>query len=323
MEIKYPVIIIIFIILFVKSKRKNENKKKIANTQFIKNTDMYKSIIKKYKIITYSLFGILFLCVLSSSFLSSRLISVSKRSNEIYDRDIILCLDVSGSMTGLDKEIIDIYKDIVKDMNGERFGIVLFDNSSYAILPLTNDYIYIEEIVNELSTAFAGVTDINNLDFDAFDYIYDGTMEGEGSSVIGDGLATCVLSFPKLDEDRSRAIILATDNQVAGPEIITVPEAGDLAKKYKISIYPLDTYHSNTAKETQELKEIAQKTGGKYFAVNDTSATKGIITEIESKEKSLRETNPITIEKDIPTIPFILVMGTLLVFLIMERVVKL
>lgn len=328
MEIKYPIVLVIVLILFivllfVKINRKNQNKKKVANTHFVKNTDTYKKIIKKYKIVTYALFGILFVGVIASSLITSRLISVSKKSDEIYDRDIILCLDVSGSMTSLDKEIVDIYKDIIKDMNGERFGIVLFDSSAYTILPLTNDYDYIQEIVDQLSVAFGSVSDLDSYDYDAFRYIYDGTSEGEGSSVIGDGLASCVLSFPKLDKDRSRALILATDNLVAGAEIIKVPEAGELAKKYNISVYPLDTYNSSRSKETQELMEIAKKTGGKYFGINDKSATKEIIKEIETKEKSLRETNPITVEKDMPMLPLILVISSLLVLLIMERVVKL
>ena len=69
----------------------------------------------------------------------------------------------------------------------------------------------VKDVIDKSIKAFRGMkTD----DFKAADYIYDGTFEGEGSSIIGDGLASCVLGFPKLDEERSRIIILGTDNFV-------------------------------------------------------------------------------------------------------------
>ena len=328
MEIKYPIIIIIVIIaivaiLFVKSKKKANNKKKVANTHYIKNTDLYKKIVRKYKLFTYIVFGLVIICLLAATLLSSRIVSVSKHNDEIYDRDIILCLDVSGSMMDLDKKIVDIYKDIIDGMNGERFGIVIFNSSSYTLLPLTNDYDYIKDVVETASAAFDAASDFTNTDYDLAQYIYAGTSEGEGSSIIGDGLATCVLGFPKLDEDRSRILILATDNFLAGKEIITVPEAGELAKKYKISIYPLDPYGYSNSEETKQLQDIAVKTGGKYYSIKDNTNTKDIIKEIEKKEKSLRETNPITVERDTPTLPLILLVSAILVLFVTERVVKL
>ena len=322
MEIKYPVIIIIFIILFFiiifyKKKKNDNNNKLVANTYFIKNTDYYKSIVNKYKTFIYLLFGLLFLCVLGTSLLTSRLVTTSSHSNKIYDRDIMLCLDVSGSMSELDEEIIKSYGKIVDKMHGERFGIVVFDNSSYKLLPLTNDYDYVKDVIDKSIKAFRGMkTD----DFKAADYIYDGTFEGEGSSIIGDGLASCVLGFPKLDEERSRIIILGTDNFVSGAQIITVPEAGELAKKYKISVYPLDPY--GYGKEAKELKDIASKTNGKYYRIKDVKETDDIVSSIEKKEKSMRETSPTSTTTDHPQIPLIIILVSLLGIIIMERVIK-
>ena len=322
MEIKYPVITIIFIILFFinifyKEKKKDNNTKLVANTYFIKNTDYYKSIVNKYKTFIYLLFSLLFLCVLGTSLLTSRLVTTSSQSNKIYDRDIMLCLDVSGSMSDLDEEIIKSYSKIVDKMHGERFGIVVFDNSSYKLLPLTNDYDYVKDVIDKSINAFRGM---KNDDFDAADYIYDGTFEGEGSSIIGDGLASCVLSFPKLDEERSRIIILGTDNFVSGAQIITVPEAGELAKKYKISIYPLDPY--GYGKEAKELKDIASKTNGKYYNIKDVKETDNIVNSIEKKEKNIRETSPTSRTTDHPQIPLIIILISLLGIIIMERVIK-
>lgn len=322
MEIKYPIFIVIFIVLFfimvfIKVKSKNTNSNKVANTYFIKNSSLYKSVMGRYKLLVYSLFGLLFLCVLGSGLLTSRFVTTSTHTNEEYDRDIILCLDVSGSMANLDEEIVKSYGDIIKNMKGERFGIVIFNNSSFTLLPLTNDYDYIKDVVDKTAKAFKGYKDF---DFNSLKYIYEGTTEGEGASIIGDGLATCVLGFPKLDEKRSRVIILGTDNQVGGAQVITVPEAGELAKKYKISIYPLDPY--GHGKESEELKSIANKTGGKYYVINDTNKTNSIVKEIESKEKTVRKTNSVTSVVDHPEIPIIIIVVSLLGILIMEKVIR-
>lgn len=322
MEIKYPIIILLFIIaffgiLFYKGKEKVNNNKKVANTYFIKNTQLYKSIINKYKIIIYIIFGLLFLSVIGASLLTSRIITTSTHSNKIYDRDILLCLDVSGSMSELDEEIIKSYGKIVDNMHGERFGIVIFDNSSYKLLPLTDDYDYVKDVIKKSIKAFNG---IKTNDWEASRYIYDGTYEGEGSSVIGDGLASCVLSFPKLDEERSRIIILGTDNYVSGPQIITVPEAGKLAKKYKVAVYPLDP--NGYGKEAKELKEIATLTGGKYYTIQDVKQTNDIVNSIETKEKTVRETSPTSSSTDHPQVPLIIILISILGILFMERVIK-
>lgn len=320
MEIKYPIYIVILIgayitIMLINSKKKNKNNKKVANTHFITNTDIYKSIIKKYKLLISILFSLLFICILASALLNSRLVTTSTHTNKIYDRDIILCLDVSGSMTNLDSEIVKSYEEIVNNMQGERFGIMLFNSSSYTLLPLTDDYEYAKDIIKETTKAFEGA---KKYDFKSTKYIYEGTREGEGSSIIGDGIASCVIGFPKIDEEqRSRIIILGTDNEVAGDQIITVPEAGDLAKKYNVTIYPLSPYkYSNN---TKELEDIAKKTGGKFYTVKDTDKTKEIVSEIEKKEKTVRETSPITTVNDHPQIPIIIIVMSLLGIFIMER----
>ena len=322
MEIKYPYLIIIFIIIFfliifIKGRRKNKNSKKVANTYFIKNTDIYKSVISKYKFLIYSLFCILFICVVGCSLLTSRFVSTSTHVNEEYDRDIILCLDVSGSMASLDEEIVKSYGEIIDGMKGERFGIVIFNNSSYTLLPLTDDYDYAKDVIKNTVKAFKGY---KSFDYESLKYIFDGTTEGSGASIIGDGLASCVLGFPKLDEDRSRVLIFGTDNQVGGSQIITVPEAGALAKKYKISIYPLDPY--GYGKESEELKDLANKTNGKYYNIKDTNKTKSIINEIEKKEKTVRKTSKITSVVDHPEVPIIIIIFSLLGLFIMEKVIN-
>ena len=44
---------------------------------------------------------------------------------ESRNRDIMLCLDVSGSMYEADSEILRVYAELSKGFKGERIGLVL------------------------------------------------------------------------------------------------------------------------------------------------------------------------------------------------------
>lgn len=327
---KYPLLFVIiiassFAVFFFKSKNSShENKRKVANTEFIKNSELYVRLVKKYKRYIYVVLAALFVSILASACLSARIVSTDENSSEVYDRDIMLCLDVSGSMYSLDNEIVKSYLEIVQNMHGERFGLTIFDSSAFVLVPLTEDYDYVEDVLKKVSASLEENEKISDnfedYDYDLMKYIYDGTMEGEGSSVIGDGFATCVMSFPKLNEDRSRILILATDNSVAGPQIITVAEASKLAQKYKISVYPLSPYDDDY-EEIVELRNVAKETGGTFYGLEDVSSTKNIISSIEKKEKTKRETSPMTITKDHPTFFFVvLLISVACLFSIMELV---
>ena len=160
MKIEYPFIIIICIILFalafiINNKKINgdKNKYKVANTEVIKNTKEYKSIVKQYRNILYILYICIFICLLATSLLSSRIIEEHSKKENIYNRDIILCMDVSSSVNNLNAELVDTYKEIVSQLQGERFGISVFNTSSYLLVPLTDDYDYILEVLDILGTS--------------------------------------------------------------------------------------------------------------------------------------------------------------------------
>ncbi|MGO2111494.1 MAG: vWA domain-containing protein, partial [Pseudoclavibacter sp.] len=64
---------------------------------------------------------------------------------EKYNRDIVLCLDISGSMIEYDVEVIDRYLDMLPGFDGERMGLMLWDSTAAEVFPLTDDYSFVEE----------------------------------------------------------------------------------------------------------------------------------------------------------------------------------
>lgn len=332
MEIKAPWIIIVSIIAFalvmflaLSRKGSKKNKKKVANTSIIKKSNIYKDIIKKYRMGLYGIYAVIFICVLTSSIMTSRVVKTRTEDNAVYNRDIILCMDISTSVNDLNKELVETYKEVVKSLNGERFGISIFNTSSYTLVPLTEDYDYITENLNTLSEALNN----NTTDHHGEEYLYYnryllyGTLVGNntrGSSLVGDGLASCIFDFPDLDEERSRIIVFSTDNDVQGKEYINVTDAAKLAKKKGIVVY------SVAPKETAinfgtTLKEATESTGGSYFVQGKGSTINEIVSGIESQEKSILEGGKKTISTDHPEVAFVFLILGFAGLIVVDKVV--
>ena len=54
------------------------------------------------------------------------------------------------------------------------------------------------------------------------------------SSLVADGLVSCVQRFDKVDEDRGRALVLATDGEQRGRGIYDLREAGEYAAEHDV-----------------------------------------------------------------------------------------
>ena len=61
-------------------------------------------------------------------------------------------------------------------------------------------------------------------------------MSDDASSLAGDGLAACVLGFDHTDSERSRLILYATDNEVMGSQIYTLPQAMKFAADHDVVV---------------------------------------------------------------------------------------
>ena len=113
--ILYVGIVLLIVLIVIKFKNNYKNGKKVANTKYIENTPYYKKVIKKYKFLSICTKCVCILCILLSLVLLARPISVDIIEPEQYNRDIFLCLDVSGSVAALDNEIVKSFKEIVKE----------------------------------------------------------------------------------------------------------------------------------------------------------------------------------------------------------------
>jgi uncharacterized protein with von Willebrand factor type A (vWA) domain len=213
-------------------------------------------------------------------------------------RDIMLCLDISGSMAAYDATLVATFKTLVKNFEGERIGLVIFNSSAATVFPLTDDYDFIN---SELDTAARALT--GDPEYDSF---FAGTFNGRGTSLIGDGLATCVSSFDKVDVRRARSVVFATDNHLAGRPIIDIDEAGELAKAKGVRVYGLNPEEDGPDEEAAQLRDVVTGTAGQYYAMGDQSAIKGIVDSVQAQEATLIDAAARSLYSDNPTLPIVL-----------------
>ena len=213
-------------------------------------------------------------------------------------RDIMLCLDVSGSMAAFDAELVATFKQLVRGFEGERIGLVIFNSSAATVFPLTDDYDFINDELDTATKALEGEPDSESF--------FAGTFNGRGTSLIGDGLATCVSSFDRVDLARARSVVFATDNHVAGRPIITLVEAGELAKAKGVRVYGLNPEQDGPDDEATEMREVVTGTAGQYYPMSDPAAIKGIVDAVQTQEATIIDSAARALYSDNPTAPILL-----------------
>ena len=223
-------------------------------------------------------------------------------------RDIVLCLDASASMLPYDSKIGDAFKQIISHFEGERISLQLWNVYSTTMFPLTDDYEMADDTLTEMS-------DVIDRGFSSYGGRYTATRElieylqptlpdddEERASLVGDGLASCVMGFDHKDKTRSRTILLATDNEVWGEGIYNLSEAIAFAKRQNVTVtalYPgsMDMLSS----EAIDLRDQVQSTGGDFYDASSPASVDSVVQQIEAEQKEDLDSNGKMLETDRPT----------------------
>lgn len=246
---------------------------------------------------------------LSLAVAAARPVTETMNAPESVNRDIMLCLDVSGSMLDTDEAIVSVFAELVGSFKGERIGLIIFDSSAVTVFPLTDDYDFVAEQLEVARESLMGAG--GGYEF------FAGTYESAGSSLIGDGLASCANGFPAAgDTQRSRSIIFATDNMLAGKSLFSLAESAALAKESGLRVYSLNPndFGSSTifGDAAEGLKQASSTTGGEYYSLEEQTAVKSIVDSVQATEASRLHGAPQKTVTDQPAWP----LGTALVSLL-------
>lgn len=223
-------------------------------------------------------------------------------------RDIMLCLDVSGSMSEVDVEVLAVFEELLDDFEGERIGLTIFNSSPVQIFPLTDDYEFIRAHLQSIRESF--------LYNDQTPEHWIGTMNGNGASLIGDGLAACAMAFDHPNDERSRSIIFATDNEINGASIVTLPEAAAYARSVDVRVFALNPVQGKDADVSAELTQAAEATGGAAYGLRDTTTVSDIVTQVQEQEATALKGQAQVLWTDAPDLWIVVLLVSLLSFLI-------
>lgn len=250
---------------------------------------------------------------------------------KLANRDIVLCLDASGSMLPYNGQILMGFHDMVDNFEGERLSLELWSAQTVVRFPLTDDYELVQEVLTEASTiinrGYLGPEgDYVLVTPELSDYLagVDAPDGQEISSLIGDGLATCVLGFDQTDKERSRTIILATDNEVMGEQIYTLREAIEFASSQNVDIIALYPAEGGVlTAEGEQMRSLVRAAGGDFYDASDPAAVSSIVDQIAQQQLAELDGSPETVEKDRPRTALLWSLWGLLGFMVWAAVRKL
>ncbi|MBR2559241.1 MAG: hypothetical protein IKG59_00210 [Firmicutes bacterium] len=288
-----------------------------ANADFVRGLPEYRRrmIIRRVLLILAEV--LLIASIVLSLILTARPYKTQTVTSGTKKRDIFICLDVSYSICYLNYDLVESLKDVVGDLKGDRFGITVFNTSTVLYVPLTDDYDFVNEKLEELKTYFGLQIELEDMvDEDGYiivpddgweeyaelreklDYYDAGTLINnhlKGSSLIGEGLAACLYSFPSLgDEERTRAIIMATDNaqeNISTP-LVELKEACELCRKNDVTVFAIfpdrETFNKGNNRDydadKSDLRNNIAVTGGEYYEQSANLTTEDIVKDIQRQE---------------------------------------
>jgi Ca-activated chloride channel homolog len=231
--------------------------------------------------------------------------------------DIVLCIDVSGSMTAQDftpnrmEAAKKVAADFIDSRLTDRIAIVIFSGESFTQCPLTTDKVVLKSAVGNIRNGL----------------LEDGTA-------IGDGLSTSVDRL-RSSKSKSKVVILLTDGENNGG-LIGPDNAKEIAKTFGIKVYTIgvgtDGYapfpvrtplgvsiqQQKVTIDEKLLTAIAYETGGKYFRAKDNTGLENIYKEIDGLEKSKVEITTLTRYTE-KFFPFVMIALALLLLEIVLR----
>ena len=216
-----------------------------------------------------------------------RSVDVSSKTKTTRGIDIVMAMDVSGSMLAKDlkpnrlEALKEVAETFVDNRPNDRIGLVVYAGESYTKTPVTSDKELVKQAIKSVQ--------------------YDDSVLQDGTG-IGVGLATAINRL-KESKAKSRIIILLTDG-VNNAGFIDPRMAADIAKEYGIKVYTIGIGTNGNAQfpyaktadgrflyqmmkvEIDEglMKEIAKKTDGRYFRATSNSKLKAIYDEINKLE---------------------------------------
>lgn len=200
-------------------------------------------------------------------------------------RDMFLAIDISQSMQQSDMQLNNrevtrlaalkhVVKPFIEKREGDRLGLIVFGTGAYVYVPLTADIKTVNKLLQETPVGIAG-----------------------GQTAIGDTLGLAVKRLLERPIDH-RILILMTDGS-HNSGVLTPEEAIKLAVDANVRIHTIGLgsepvnfgrpgfnrfFRQRSFMDTENLENIASKTGGQFFRATDTNSLERVYDQINKLE---------------------------------------
>jgi Ca-activated chloride channel family protein len=219
----------------------------------------------------------------------------------VTGRDMMIAVDVSGSMKAKDMVIRDaavdrltmikvVAEEFIRARLGDRVGLILFGTNAYLQSPLSFDIETVNTLLAESSIGIAGE-----------------------KTAIGDAVGLAVKRLVDIKEniDLSQKVLILMTDGANTSGIIDPIKAATLAAQAKLKIYTIgvgaesmvmnsifgqQVINPSSDLDTETLTKMAELTGGKYFRATDSESLSDIyrlIDQLEPINEDTRYLRPI------------------------------
>ncbi len=191
---------------------------------------------------------------------------------EAAARDMLLIVDLSGSMEAVDFTALDgtqvsrldavksVLDEFIERRGSDRLGLAVFGNAAFPQAPFTDDHATVRTLLTELRARMAGP-----------------------QTMIGDAIGLAVRLFEASDRDNKTVIILTDGNDTGSA--MPVPRAARIAADNGITIHTIaigdPTTVGEEALDIEALEGISDIAGGRFFLALDRDELENIYAELD------------------------------------------
>lgn len=192
--------------------------------------------------------------------------------HDISARDMMLAIDISGSMDQVDfetadkkmiqrlagvKQVVDAF---IARRKGDRIGLILFGTKAYIQSPFTQDLATIQALLNQTEVGMAGQ-----------------------QTAIGDAIGLAIKAFEASKAQQKMLILLTDGNDTASR--VPPAHAAQIAREHGLVIYTIGVGDPEATGENrvdfQTLQAVAAATGGQFFRAENGADLERIYADID------------------------------------------
>jgi Ca-activated chloride channel homolog len=193
-------------------------------------------------------------------------------TRELSARDLILAIDISGSMDQRDfrtangemltrlEGVKRVIKEFIARRRGDRVALILFGTRPYVQVPFTQDLQTAQELLEQTQVGMAGQ-----------------------QTAIGDTIGLAIKTFATSTAKQKLLILLTDGNDTASR--VPPEHAADIARQNEVAVYTVGVGDPAASGENRVdlnvLQAVATTTGGHFFRAEDGAQLQAIYADID------------------------------------------